>query len=492
MTFLLPAGLSAETIRELDRASVAGGPDSMPWPSRVQIEAGRLLLHRDVEESGALVVPWEVPGAGRLMLSTATLMERPSPYQLLLELARGRVNQLRCQSADWEAGGLPLPAPLAEQIRQASLAFGRAVSGGASEDSNGEAQAALVLAAQASAQLTQLHASHEIQLRRARQPRLETALGCRLSHVVDASVGKTVLETFNSICLPLPWNTIEAGQGQCQWEAFDELLDWAENQGLAITGGPVIDFSAAMLPDWLWLYERDVSGLQKFMAGYLAAALRRYRRRIRRWQLTCATNSASVLSLSEDELLWLTIRLVQVARQIDPTLELVVGISQPWGEYMAVEDRSHSPFIFADTLIRSDLNLTALNVELLMGVTPRGSYCRDLLETSRLLELYAMLDVPLWVTLGFPSAATSDPRADPELRVDAGYWRQRCSPAVQADWATAFASLALCKPSVQAIHWIQLSDLGNHQFPHCGLVDASGRIKPAFHQLRQVREDHLR
>src|SRR5260370_23757818 len=129
-----------------------------------------------------------------------------------------------------------------------------------------------------------------------------------------------------------------------------------------------------------------------------------------------------MLSLGEDELLWLTIRLVQVARQVDPTLELVVGISQPWGEYMAVEDRSHSPFIFADTLVRTDLNLAALNVELVMGVTPRGSYCRDLLETSRLLELYSHLGLPLWGTLGFPSPATSDPRADPDLRLDPGYW----------------------------------------------------------------------
>jgi len=183
-----------------------------------------------------------------------------------------------------------------------------------------------------------------------------------------------------------------------------------------VTAGPVIDFSSAQMPDWLWLYERDLRSLDKFMSNYLGNALRRYRKRVRRWLLTSASNSAAVLSLGEEELLWLTIKLVQVARQIDPGLELSVGLSQPWGEYMAVEERTHSPFIFADTLIRSELNLSALDVELLMGIASRGSYCRDLLDTSRMLDLYALLGVPLRVTLGLPSSSVPDPHADPELR----------------------------------------------------------------------------
>ena len=158
-------------------------------------------------------------------------------------------------------------------------------------------------------------------------------------------------------------------------------------------------------------------------APALKAAVRRYRGKIRRWQLTAASNCASVLSLGEDELMWLTVHLAEAARKVDPALELSVGVAQPWGEYMAAEDRIHSPFIFADTLIRAGLNLTALDVELVMGVTPRGSYCRDLLETSRFIDLYALLGVPLRITLGYPSSAGPDPDADPDYRIDAGQWR---------------------------------------------------------------------
>ena len=53
---------------------------------------------------------------------------------------------------------------------------------------------------------------------------------------------------------------------------------------------------------------------------------------------------------------------------------------------------------------------------MVMGVTPRGSYCRDLLDASRVLDLYALLGMPLQVTLGYPSAGGADPLADPTLR----------------------------------------------------------------------------
>src|SRR5262249_11943543 len=183
----------------------------------------------------------------------------------------------------------------------------------------------------------------------------------------------------------------------------DAVVDWAGRQGLTVTAGPLIDFSSAQLPAWLWLWERDLPSLATFMCRFVEAAVRRYRGKIRRWQVTAARNCANCLSLSEEDLLQLTWRLGEAARLAVPDTELVVGIAQPWGEYMALADRTHSPFIFADTLIRSGLNLAALDIEMVMGVEPRGSYCRDVLETSRMLDLYALLALPPPVTLAYPS-----------------------------------------------------------------------------------------
>src|SRR5207237_10762920 len=120
--------------------------------------------------------------------------------------------------------------------------------------------------------------------------------------------------------------------------------------------------------------------LASVMCDYVETAVGRYRNRVRRWQLTAASNNAMVLKLGEDDLLWLTARLAEAALNVDHDLELVIGVSQPWGEYMAREEHTYSPFIFADTLIRHGLKLTALDLAWLPGITPRDRYCRDLLD----------------------------------------------------------------------------------------------------------------
>lgn len=492
ISFLLPSGLSPEATRALDRACMAGGPDNMPWPTEARVEAGRLTLRRTVDESGYLVVPWQVPDAGVLMGTSATLMERLLPYDLTLELARGKVNQVRCQAWDWQAGGLHIGPPLAQLIHDACAAFGAAIGLAPSTAANVRAQTALGLAYQAADQLVDAYQAQIFEMRHQRQPRFDSLLGCRLGGRVPQGAAAALAEACNAVSLPLSWSEIEPAEaGACRWEAHDALVEWACSQNWTVNAGPLLDFSSARLPGWLWLYERDLSSLASFMTSYVQATVRRYRGQIRRWQLTAASNCASLLSLGEDELLWLTVHLIEAVRKVDPALELIVGVAQPWGEYMAAEDRIHSPFIFADTLIRAGLNLAALDIELVLGVTPRGSYCRDLLETSRLIDLYALLGVPLRITLGYPSSHAPDPDADPDYRIDAGRWRASISAHEQADWAEAFVSLALCKPSVQSVQWTHASDAEPHQFPHCGLIDARGTAKPALQSLRTVRQKHL-
>lgn len=492
MTFLLPSGLPGNMARELERVCVAGGPDNMPWPTQVRITGNQLQLRRDVNESGCVVVPWDIAGAGLVMGSTATLMERDTPYRLETELARGKVNQVRCQAWEWRAGGLQINADLEARIRHASSSFAEALVQGASDEGGQQATAALRDSYQAANHLVRAYTEQVFHLRRQRQPKLETQLACRLpmARLSDQTAG-FLAKAFNTVSIPFTWNAIEPTEGNHRWDIVDELLDWAEANELHVIGGPLLDFASSQLPDWLWLWERDLGSLAKFMENFVATVVHRYRKRIRTWQMTVGSNCANVLSLGEDELLWLTVRLVEIARQIDPELKPIIGIAQPWGEYMAQEDRTHSPFVFADTLIRSGLNLAAVDLELVMGVTPRGSYCRDLLEISRLLDLYAILGVPLRVTAGFPSGRGADAKADPELRVGSGLWVSDYGPSTQALWAAEVVALAACKPYVQGASWIQATDSEPHLFPHCGLFDSMGQPKPALEQLRMIRDKYL-
>src|SRR5262249_54566109 len=112
--------------------------------------------------------------------------------------------------------------------------------------------------------------------------------------------------------------------------------------------------------------------------------------------------------------------------------------------------------------------------------------------TSRLIDLYSLLGVPLRITLGYPSAADADPQGDPELAIDAGYWEGGWSPQVQAEWTAACAALALCKPSVRSVQWVHFSGALPHQFPDCGLLAGQPAPKRAMARLQALRAQHLR
>src|SRR5262249_45821900 len=162
------------------------------------------------------------------------------------------------------------------------------------------------------------------------------------------------------------------------------------------------DFAGRNLPDWVWESVTDLSSLANVMANYVENAVRRYHSRIRTWQITAGGNCAGVPASRGEELIWLTIRPADAPPPVNPQLEVVVGIAQPWGDYLAEQERNKTPFIFADDLLRTGVKVAALELEFIMGVSPRGSYCRDLLEASRVLDLYALLGVPIQALLGYP------------------------------------------------------------------------------------------
>src|SRR3990172_3869251 len=104
---------------EMAQQAYLCGMDRVPWKAWVRWEPGELILQRTVSESGNLHIPWVVEGHGLVTLSTATLRERPEPYLLPLELARGKIGQVRNQFAQWQMLGLVAPEAVEQAIRAA-------------------------------------------------------------------------------------------------------------------------------------------------------------------------------------------------------------------------------------------------------------------------------------------------------------------------------------------------------------------------------------
>ncbi len=482
MTFLLPAEIDDASRRGLERACLAGGPESVPWPTMAVLEGDRLILTRETNESGCLHAPWRVNGHSRCILSSCTLMEREAPYRLLLEMARGKLNQVRNQSWDWRAAGLELPANFAGDLGRAQQSFRTAVSAGTPQMADLAAGDTLELLAQCGDNLVRAYIEQVIQLRRSRPETLPFDLGCRFENRPPAVAEAALLDVANSTTLTFPWKEIERQPGTFLWEKPDELMAWAEQtRPQNLTGGPLIDMGFEGLPEWLLAGQHDVNHLARVMCRFALAVVRRYHPRVRRWILTRASNCSPSVHITEHAMLWLNLRLAQTVRQIAPEAEVVVAIARPWGDYLAFEDREHSPFVFADTIWRSEINLSALEVELIMGGIGRESYPRDLLDASRLLDYYSLLGAPLRVALGYSPGVPiiAAPEAEPVggLREDALNLEQ------QASLGASFAALALCKPYTQSVSWISAQDKPDSPLAGYGLCDDHGQPRPIAYEL---------
>lgn len=501
MNFQLPASLSPAATAALHYCYCAGLPDYMPWTTQVRLQDSQLQVEKEGSDSSCLCAPWfpgeKLPANSILhpkipvVLSTATLVERPTPYQLVTELARGKINQVRNQSADWQSGGLTMTPALEKELRETSKAFALAVcQSDSSETALVKATEALAQGLAAAEALVKVYTEQVFQARRIRTPVLPTAFSCSVRTPLTEAQTTKVAAAFNAVRLPFRWKEVEAEPSKYVWDQTDALMEWAKKETWQLEGGTLIDFRHHQVPAWVENHHGDVQSLANVMVDYLENTLNRYKD-VGTWNVMAGMNAAAeMLSLDEEEVLWLTAQLLTAALQIRPDGQFSITLTQPWGEPMAEGRWAYSPFVFADALLRHRVQLHSLEIELVQGVRPRGSWWRDRLDISRMLDLYALLSVPVRVQLGCPSLPGADPQADPELQAEVGddIW----TPAFQAAWAEQVGALALCKPYTIGINWCEASDGTPHSFPHCGVFDGQGNPKPALEKLTGLRSRYLR
>jgi len=487
MRFVHPSGcLPRESVEQ----AYLAGYDRIPWRVRVRQEADELLVERENCDSGNLYVPWDVNGYGQITLATASLMERPEPYSLPIELARGKLSQLRNQTAEWELIGVEIPAKVREITSEALRRFGEATCSQQGEEAACEAAAdTLRLALDAGHVLAEAYASQVLATRRETQPEgVDSFVGAGLgATLLDENTSARFLETFNAACIPFVWREIEASQGCFYWDIADKQIEWCRRQGLRVCAGPLLVLDPWQLPEWMSDFDGDFDGVVACVSSYIQAVVGRYQESVDVWICSARMNSSDELSLSEHERIRLTARAVEVTQAVAPDAERIVSFDQPWGEYLSRSAADFSPLHFADALVRARLGLTGLAIELNVGYQPGGSPSRDPLDTSRHLDYWSMLGVPLYLAVAFPSSSETDPLARRHASVQIG----DCGPSCQADWADRFLPLFLAKPYVRGVLWSQLRDSEPHDFPRGGLFDARRQPKEAVQRIAEIRKKHL-
>ena len=469
------------------------GLDCVPMPCRKTWEReGVLRLERDTRESGNVHLPWLADGHGELLLSTATLMEREKPYDLAVEVARGTVNRLRSKAEIWRLAGLRLSDGVSSQIRAACQSFIQAAT--SQQDRNvaeAAARTAVHQALDAMGLLGLEYARQALEYRHEGGHPLPTLLAGNVGgEAMPANTEPMFRATFNAALIPLRWDEIQREPDRWDWGRYDKQVQWCVRNGLKIIGGPLVRVSRDSLPSWLAASaSADPAALAKAARRFVETAVDRYRGQVHLWY--GVATSASGSWLSDDQQLRLTVTLIEATRRRDPRTPVFLSVQQPWGEAMAFEQAALSPLQFVDFLLRADLEIAGIGLEIDYGYWPGGTLPRDVLEMTEHIDLWAMLGLPLIPMLTVPSSADPDPLATDDSRILQSAFPDGPSPQNQKRLLDHLLPALLAKQSVQAIICNQVFDSVRHRHVHGGLFTGEALPKPALNTLLALRREHL-
>lgn len=492
MRFHLPE--RERVTREAIQRCYVTGLDYVPTPADKSWDGeGALRIEREMDESGCLHILWDVEGHGTLLLSTASLMERLRPYLLPLELARGTLNRLRTKASLWKSAGLNIQASLAAQIDQSVQTFIRAATG---QDqplvAAQTAETSLRMALDAIEELSRQYADQVLELRQHTSSPLTTLLAGNLGEqIVPENLEPMFAAAFNSAVVPLNWRTIQPEPNQYDWSVADHQLKLCLRHRTKVIAGPLIRLDRQSLPDWVQHRCSEDDWFASQVQRFLAEVVKRYKGQIHLWHCSAAANLPSE-RLSDEQRVRIMVKALETTRRCDPRTPVIVSLDQPWAEYASQQPVAVPPMHFAEMLIRAELGLSGIGLELNLGYWPDGSLPRDVLEIGQLIDSWSLLGLPLIPILSIPSACESDSLAS---RAAASPIRSIHSDAPSMDtqkrWVELLLPMLLAKQSVQAILWNQVFDSTSHRFAHGGLFDAGSKPKPSLGSVITLRRDYL-
>ncbi len=484
------------------------GIEGVPWEGRVTLDDGVLTILRGVDDSGRLYVPFPASPTGPLTtLSTCSLRQTGSkrqplaaaaPHLLPLELARGECFRLRNQADLWRRAGLQLDATQQAQLESSTEKFLQAATHrGAASEVASRAACSIYELLRAGDVLADAYNQQALAYRKQNERQLGTLIGATAPvEAMDEIVSGGPLESayreaFNSIGIAVGWGQVETAAGRVDYSRFDTLFDWATRHGMRVVAGPLLNFQTKLVPDWLYLMEGNFSTLVESVEAYVERTVMRYQGRVHLWHAVAGLNTPGPIPLDEEQVMRLAVAVIHTIRRVDPRTPVLISVDRPWGEYLGAERDGISPIHFADALIRSNLGVSGIGLELRMNYQDSGSLPRTLLDLGQQIDRWANLGLPLMAQLVFPAESGPDPRAIRNSEVIPTGPEGQVTADLQANLAIRWMQTMLAKGVVHGILWEGWDDRHPHVMPHSGLIDASGKPRPLLDSLTRMRRELL-
>lgn len=480
----------------LDTAYISG-IEGVPWAGRIERTDNGFEIERVVDESGRLSVVWPNREYGVSVLTTASLRCQTEPYWLPVELARGTLHRVRHRAFDWQRLGLKLSEAFNLLVDDSIRYFIDAIMLQSSSPYMAcqKAQQSIEASVSASRILCRSFMAQAIQFRVQQERQLSTLLGLQLDHgrrwQTDAV---TVREAFNSVVVAPSWHRIEADADRIGYEVFDEQIKWAKQQNVRIVGGPLVSLQPHAVQNWMYMLN-NFDSLYQGACQFIQRTVERYRGQVSIWNVGAGLNGPNDLGLTDEQTLQLAVGLIQTARRADPRTPVLITMDMPWGEYLGKRVNAISPLHFSDALLRADLGLSGIALELNLNYSPGGSLPRDLIDVSDLIDHWSILGVPIVACMTAPSSLENDANAFGKYRMVSNWKAPESEVDVNAtliapspeQYALETIQMLLAKQNVHGIFWSQHSDRDKHVYSNAGLVDANGNPRPLLEGIQQLR-----
>ena len=456
-------------------------------PVRGEFRTGVREIHCIPRAEGpvALSVLWPVNGYGAVQLETTRLPERERPYVLNLELARHRLMRITLKREEWGLFDYRGMDEISGKIDEARDRFVAALQ--AADDPPTAARLAdesLKLSLWAGEQMCNFHAGVFLGRRHQGAGFGQVFLGAAVSPASSPEgLSDTVREAIDFVRIPFTWREIQPKEQTVSYDKIDSWIEACAATGLFVRGGPLLNFGVQSVPDWMYIWENDFDTIRDYAHEHVRRSLKRYGEQINSWVVASGLHADNVFSFNFEQIMEITRAATSAVKQLAPRSQIVLDLTQPWGEYSARNPRSIPPMLYADLAAQSGISFDAFGLQFVFGIDSDGYYLRDVLQISSLIDKLANLGKPLHITaVGVPSSAMP-----PDDTIGGGQWHGPWSDQSQAEWLTEFCEVALSKPYVECVCLQALADNRHAVIPTGGVLREDYSPKPAFSSLTELR-----
>ncbi|MBN2063842.1 MAG: endo-1,4-beta-xylanase [Sedimentisphaerales bacterium] len=465
--------------------------DEVPVRAQIKFANGELIgIRNNTDVTVGLSTLWDVDKAGKLVIQTTRLPERTKPFNLAVELARGKLLRLNQKREEWQMCNLALTGQQHDMLDSSLDSFIEALC------HLDEPEAASALAGKALSQAVEVgeamalsHAEMFLEKRFESQRLGKHAFGCTIdmAQFNNKKYLEYIKDNFNFVTIPVSWRQIEPKEQERCFGELDNWVKWLSDNKIAIKVGPLVRFSPTAIPDWLYIWENDFEQVRDMAYDFVGAMVERYNGKVQAWEVCSGLNAVNSFNFSFEQLLDMTRTVSMAAKRAASRALILVEVTEPWGEYYSRNPRTIPPHVYLDMICQGSMAFDGISVRMAFGRGGGGMQCRDLLEISSMLDKLGIYGKIIHLT-GVQVPSLPDSRDNSEAMGASGYWHEPWSLDIQAQWLENFYKIALSKPFVDTITWQDLADRKDGIISNGGLTSTEMHPKPAFDKLVYLKQ----